>query len=96
MANLIQNLTEGTIKMDLDGYLTFTIASLLISIGIIFLSLTLILLNNLFNKYWKTVKIVDFIPRDIMQPTRFAEPEEVAKIKPEIDKSKEPKLKEVK
>jgi hypothetical protein len=31
-----------------------------------------------------------------MQPTRFAEPEEVAKIKPEIDKSKEPKLKEVK
>jgi hypothetical protein len=80
--------------MDLDGYLTFTIASLLISIGIIFLSLTLILLNNLFSKYWKTVKIVDFIPRDIMQPTRFAEPEELDKL--EIDKSKEPKLKEVK
>jgi hypothetical protein len=96
MVNQIQNLTEGLTKMDLDGYLTFTIASLLISIGIIFLSLTLILLNNLFSKYWKTVKIVDFIPRDIMQPTRFAEPEEVAKIKPEIDKSKEPKLKEVK
>ena len=96
MVNQIQNLTEGLTKMDLDGYLTFTIASLLISIGIIFLSLTLILLNNLFSKYWKTVKIVDFIPRDIMQPTRFAEPEEVAKIKPEIDKSKEPTLKEVK
>ena len=82
--------------MDLDGYLTFTIASLLISIGIIFLSLTLILLNHLFNKYWKTVKLVNFIPREIMQPTRFAEPDELDKIQLEIDKSKEPKLKEVK
>jgi hypothetical protein len=96
MVNLNQNLTEGLTKMDLDGYLTFTIASLLISIGIIFLSLTLILLNHLFNKYWKTVKLVSFIPKEIMQPTRFAEPDELDKIQLEIDKSKEPKLKEVK
>jgi hypothetical protein len=96
MANQIQNLTEGLTKMDLDAYLTFTIASLLISIGVIFLSLTAILLNNLFSKYWRKVTLVEFIPKESLQPMRFAEPEELAKIKPEIDKSKEPKLKEVK
>lgn len=92
MVNPIQNLTEGITKMDLDTYLTFTMASLLISIGVIFISLTLIVLNNLFSKYWKKVTLVEFIPRDSLQPTRFVEPEEIK----EIDKSKEPKLKEVK
>lgn len=92
MVNPIQNLTEGITNMDLDTYLTFTMASLLISIGVIFISLTLILLNNLFSKYWKTVTLVEFIPRESLQPTRFMEPEEVTG----VDKSKEPKLKEVK
>lgn len=92
MVNPIQNLTEGITKMDLDTYLTFTMASLLISIGVIFISLTLIVLNNLFSKYWKTVTLVEFIPRESLQPTRFMEPEEVTG----VDKSKEPKLKEVK
>lgn len=92
MVTPIQNLTEGITKMDLDTYLTFTMASLLISIGVIFISLTLIVLNNLFSKYWKTVTLVEFIPRESLQPTRFMEPEEVTG----VDKSKEPKLKEVK
>lgn len=92
MVTPIQNLTEGITNMDLDTYLTFTMASLLISIGVIFISLTLILLNNLFSKYWKTVTLVEFIPRESLQPTRFMEPEEVTG----VDKSKEPKLKEVK
>ena len=87
MAHPIKNLTEDLIKMDLDTYLTFTIASLLISIGVIFLSLTVILLNNLLHKYWKTVKLVEWIPN-----ARFAEPQEVL----HVDKTNEPHLKEVK
>jgi len=87
MAPPIKNLTEDLIKMDLDTYLTFTIASLLISIGVIFLSLTVILLNNLLHKYWKTVKLVEWIPN-----SRFAEPQEVLP----VDKTNEPHLKEVK
>jgi hypothetical protein len=81
--------------MDLDGYLTFTMASLLISIGVIFISLTLILLNHIFSKYWKKVTLVEFIPRESLQPARFVEPEEAIQVTG-IDKSKEPKLKEVK
>lgn len=72
--------------MDLDVYLTFTMAALLISIGIIFFSLTAILLNNLLHKYWKPVKIVEFLPNP-----RFVEHE-----LPPIDKTNEPHLKEVK
>jgi len=87
MAHLIKNLTESLTKMDLDTYLIFTMASLLISIGVIFLSLTVILLNNLLHKYWKTVKLVEWIPN-----ARFADPQEVLP----IDKTNEPRLKEVK
>ena len=82
-------LLEDVSKMDLDNYLTFAMGSLLICIGIIFISLTLVFLNNLFAKYWKTVMIVEFIPRDAFSPVRFAEPHE-------IEKTNEPKLKEVK
>jgi hypothetical protein len=72
--------------MDLDTYLTFTMASLLISIGVIFLSLTAILLNNLLHKYWKPVRLFTedswaFNPPHLVTP---------------IDKTNEPHLKEVK
>jgi hypothetical protein len=93
MANQILNLTEGLTKMDLDSYLTFTIASLLISIGVLFLSATLIILNNVFHKFWKPVKL--FTPdswKGFHPPLYVQEPVMTT----DIDKSKEPKLKEVK
>ena len=92
MAHLIKNLTEGLTKMDLDSYLTFTMASLLISIGAIFIALTLILLNNLLHKYWKPVQLFTKDSWIFSPPQRFAEPDEVTP----IDKTNEPKLKEVK
>ena len=86
MAPPIKNLTEDLIKMDLDTYLTFAMASLLISIGVIFLSLTAILLNNLLHKYWKPVR---FFTKDswAFNPPQLVTP---------IDKTNEPHLKEVK
>jgi hypothetical protein len=93
MVNQILNLTEGLTKMDLDSYLTFTIASLLISIGVLFLSATLIILNNVFHKFWKPVKL--FTPdswKGFHPPLYAQEPVMTT----DIDKSKEPKLKEVK
>jgi len=93
MVNQILNPTEGLTKMDLDAYLTFTIASLLISIGILFLSATLIVLNNVFHKYWKPVKL--FTPdswKGFFPPTYIQEPVMTT----DIDRTKEPKLKEVK
>jgi hypothetical protein len=75
--------------MDLDNYLSFAMGSMLVCIGIIFISLTLVFLNNLFSKYWKTVKIVEFIPRETFAPARFVEPHE-------LEKTNEPQLKEVK
>lgn len=87
MAPPIKNPTEDLTNMDLDTYLTFAMASMLISIGVIFLSLTVILLNNLLHKYWKTVRLVEWLPNP-----RFAEPQEVL----HINKSNEPHLKEVK
>jgi hypothetical protein len=95
MVNQILNLTEGLTKMDLDSYLTFTIASLLISIGVLFLSATLIILNNVFHKFWKPVKL--FTPdswKGFHPPLYAQEPEMINNAG--IDKSKEPKLKEVK
>lgn len=92
MAHPIKNLTESLTKMDLDSYLTFAMASLLISIGTIFIALTLILLNNLVHKYWKPVQ---FFTKDswiFTPPARFADPHEVTP----IDKTTEPHLKEVK
>ncbi len=99
MVNQILNLTEGLTKMDLDSYLTFTIASLLISIGLLFISATLIILNNIFHKFWKPVKIFTpdswkgFFPPQY-SPQYSQEPELINDAG--IDKSKEPKLKEVK
>jgi hypothetical protein len=68
-------------------------ASMLISIGVIFLSLTVILLNNLLHKYWKPVR---FFTKDswyFNSPHSFSE--SLVGMTP-IDKTNEPHLKEVK
>lgn len=42
--------------MDIDTAATFFVGTILIGLGVIIVSLVILLLNNLFNKYWKPVK----------------------------------------
>ena len=42
--------------MDIDAAATFFVGTILVGLGVVVVSLVLLLLNNLFNKYWKPVK----------------------------------------
>lgn len=46
--------------MDMSQAATFLGASILISIGIVILAILLLILNNLFNMFWKPVKMMKF------------------------------------
>lgn len=63
--------------MELDGYVTFLVGSLLISLGLIILALTAIFLNQVLYRYWKPVKIFSMEPWNM----RFADPQDLAEIK---------------
>jgi hypothetical protein len=42
--------------MDIDTAATFFVGSILIGLGVIIVAMVILLLNNLFNKFWKPVK----------------------------------------
>jgi hypothetical protein len=63
--------------MDMDVAAVFLASSVLIGMGAIAIGITIIVMNNLFAKYWKPVQW-SIIPEALrMPPTRFAEPHEV-------------------
>ncbi len=62
--------------MDINQAATFLTASILTGLGFIVVAGTIIILNNLFSKFWKPVKW-SLLP-DYMSP-RFAEPHELPK-----------------
>jgi hypothetical protein len=64
----------------------FMSASILITIGVIVIMIGAIIINNLFEKYWKPVKMFKYEYR----PVYFRQDEQVA----ELDKTVEPKMEE--
>jgi hypothetical protein len=74
--------------MDMDTAAVFLAASILMGLGFIAIGITVLVVNNLFSKYWKPVQW-SLIPEQLrMPPTRFAEPHELEKVAPTF---KEPK-----
>jgi hypothetical protein len=79
--------------MDMDSSAVFLAASILMGLGFIAIGITIIVLNNLFAKYWKPIEW-SFIPeaiRNYSQP-RFADQHEIEKIPPVMDKEPNEKL----
>jgi hypothetical protein len=67
--------------MDMDVAAVFLASSVLIGMGVIAIGITVIVMNNLFAKYWKPVQW-SIIPEALrMPPTRFVEPHEVQDFK---------------
>jgi hypothetical protein len=79
--------------MDIDSASTFLSGAILLGLGFIVVGIVILVLNNIFHKYWKPVRIftedswVAFNPTS--QSPRFIEPNEIAP----VDKTNEPKLK---
>jgi hypothetical protein len=68
--------------MDMDTAAVFMAASILMGIGFVAIAITMIVINNLFSKYWKPVQW-SIIPDALrMPPTRFMEPHEVTDKEP--------------
>lgn len=42
--------------MDIDSAATFFVGTILVGLGVIIVAMVVLLLNNLFSKYWKPVK----------------------------------------
>ena len=63
--------------MDIDSASTFLSAAILMGLGFIVVGIVILVLNNIFHKYWKPIQW-SIIPEALrMPPTRFAEPHEV-------------------
>jgi hypothetical protein len=74
--------------MDIDQASTFLCGSILIGIGLIVIVATIVIINNIFSRYWKPVQWVHTLP-GMAEPRRFATEEEIKS----IDKTVDPLLK---
>ena len=72
--------------MDIDQASTFLCGSILIGIGLIVIVATIVIINNIFSRYWKPVQWIHNMPG--MPNQRFATEEELKN----LDRSKEPGL----
>lgn len=50
--------------MDIQPAVNFLVGSILLSLGIIVVGIAILILNNLFSKYWKPIKWQIFQPAD--------------------------------
>jgi len=73
--------------MDIDQASTFLCGSILIGIGLIVIVATMVIINNIFSRYWKPVQWIHNMP-GMAEPKRFATEEELKN----LDRSKEPGL----
>ena len=72
--------------MDIDQASNFLACTILIGSGITVVIAFVLLINNLCNRYWKTLRLPD-----ILNPTlhsRFAEPHEISAQEPNQSKNK--------
>lgn len=76
--------------MDVDSAATFLSCAILFGAGLAVIGITIIFINNIVHKYWKPVRIFtadSWAPFSSLSPSaRFAEPHELEKIPPTLDK----------
>lgn len=77
--------------MDMDSAAAFLGESILIGTGIIFIGIVIIVLNNIFHKYWKPVKWTILPSWADVPPARFMSDEEAARIAPHLDQTSKEK-----
>lgn len=72
--------------MDMDSAASFLASSILIGLGIIVIGITIVVLNNIFHKYWKPTKW-SIWPEALRhpEPVRFMSDEEAARIAPHLE-----------
>lgn len=56
---------KSEIKMDIQSAVNFLVGSVLFSVSLIVIGLAILALNNLFSRYWKSIKWQIFDPHDI-------------------------------
>jgi len=72
--------------MSMESAAVFMSASILITIGVVVIVMGIIIINNLFDRYWKPVKMFKYE----YKPVYYRQDEPVA----EVDKTVEPKMEE--
>jgi hypothetical protein len=73
--------------MTVESAATFLASTILIGSGVVLGVIVLVVVNNIFAKYWKPVKI--WMPHYFDTSHRFATPEEIAKIAPHLEDEKQ-------
>ena len=72
--------------MSMESAAVFMSASILMTIGIVVIVMGIIIVNNLFDRYWKPVKMFKYE----YKPVYYRQDEPVA----EVDKTVEPRMEE--
>lgn len=72
--------------MSMESAAVFMSASILITIGVVVIVMGIIIVNNLFDRYWRPVKMFKYE----YKPVYYRQDEPVA----EVDKTVEPKMEE--
>jgi hypothetical protein len=70
--------------MDMEAAAVFMSASILVMMTFVVISVGVIVVNNLFHKYWKPVTLFSSIHSNINN-TRFATAEELDQMAPKMD-----------
>ena len=74
--------------MTVDSASTFLAATILSGVGFVIICVVLVVVNNIFAKYWKPVNLAVWLPKSFsMEPTRFATQDELERITPTLDKN---------
>ena len=74
--------------MTVESASTFLVATILSGLGFVIICIVLVVVNNIFAKYWKPVNLAVWLPKSFSaEPPRFATPEELEKIAPTFDKN---------
>jgi len=76
--------------MDMDQSAVFLAGSILTALGFVVIVAAVVVVNNIISKYWKPVRIFTADSwTAINPPVRYATSEEMEKIAPQLDTSKE-------
>ena len=72
--------------MTIESASTFLAASILGGAGFVIVCVVLVIVNNLFSKFWKPVNLAVWVPKSLVaEPPRFATQEELERIAPTLD-----------
>jgi hypothetical protein len=79
------------ISMGVVDAANFVSSALLISLGVIIVVATILIINNLFNRYWRPVKVFTYIAAKISaEDAANMEENRVDRIEPRIEQPKKP------